>query len=353
MRGKVRNGLVLILLCCGVSVVWAGEPPPARVLVGKVVQEEVAPTQSVTGVLYYERVSDVSTEVAGLVEEVSVNQGERVQKGDVLVRLNTDLLDKEISLTKARIAQVDLRIDNTEKNYKRLASLYERSGVSEKDFDDAHYAYQDARMEKQAMEETLGRLFLQQQRSVIKAPFAGVVLSKNVDRGAWVQQGKQLVSLAASADLFVRAPVAEELLRFILPGSEVALVINAFNKATTGTIVGIDPVADVKTKNVFVKIRIEPIDFIAENMSVRVDIPAGDKKTLAVFSRAGLIKFQGKDFIYTVKEDKASILPVNIVAYLGQKVAVDNPYMVAGMPVVVEGNERLRPDQPITVAGEK
>lgn len=349
----MRKLLVLILVLWGTGLVAAEGPPPARVLVGKVVQEEVAPTQSVTGLLYYERVSDVSTEVAGLVDDVAVHQGERVKKGDVLLRLNTELLDKEISLTRARIGQVELRITNTEKNYNRLASLYERSGVSEKDFDDAHYAFQDARMEKQAMEESLAKLMLQRGRSVIKAPFDGVVLSKNVDRGAWVQQGKQLVSLGAIADLFVRAPVAEEMLRYVMPGSQVNLIINAFGTATTGTIAGIDPIADLKTKNVFVKIRIEPIDFIAENMSAKVDIPSGDKKTLAVFSRAGLIKYQGKDFIYTVKEDKASILPVNIVAYLGEKVAVDNPYIVPGMTVVVEGNERLRPDQPVTVAGEK
>ncbi len=349
----MRKLLVLILMLWGTGLMAAEGPPPARVMVGKVVQEEVAPTQSITGVLYYERVSDVSTEVAGLVDEVTVHLGDRVKKGDVMVHLNTELLDKEIALTRARIAQVELRITNTEKNYNRLAALYEHSGVSEKDFDDAHYAFQDARMEKQAMEESLGRLLLQHGRSVIKAPFDGVVLSKDVDRGAWVQQGKQLVSLGATADLFVRAPIGEEMLRYILPGSQVNLVVNAFGTATTGTIAGIDPIADVKTKNVFVKIRIEPIDLIAENMSAKVDLPSGDKKTLAVFSRAGLIKFQGKDFIYTVKEGKAAILPVNIVAYLGEKVAVDNPYIVPGMVVVVEGNERLRPDQPVTVAGEK
>ncbi|MBU1232757.1 MAG: efflux RND transporter periplasmic adaptor subunit, partial [Proteobacteria bacterium] len=69
--------------------------------------------------------------------------------------------------------------------------------------------------------------------------------------------------------------------------------------------------------------------------------------------RAALIKFQGKDFIYTVKEDKAAILPVNIVAFMGDRIGVDNPYIVADMPVVIEGNERLRPDQAVQVAGEK
>jgi multidrug efflux pump subunit AcrA (membrane-fusion protein) len=73
---------------------------------------------------------------------------------------------------------------------------------------------------------------------------------------------------------------------------------------------------------------------------------------LSIIDRAALIKFQGKDFVYTIKEGKAAILPVNIVAFLGDKVGVDNPYIVPGMNLVVEGNERLRPDQPVVVAGE-
>ena len=57
-------------------------------------------------------------------------------------------------------------------------------------------------------------------------------------------------------------------------------------------------------------------------------------------------------FVYTIKDDKAAILPVNIITFLGDKIGADNPYFVQGMPVIIEGNERLRPDQPVTVAGD-
>ncbi len=350
---SVQRVLLIIGMLAVSSVVYAQGPPPAKVVLGQVETEEVSTTHSVTGVIYYERVSDISTEVVGLVEEVKVNQGDQVKKGDPLVRLNTEILEREIALTKTRIEQIDLRIKITEKNFKRLERLYKSSGVSEKDFDDALYSYQDARKEKQAIEDTLAKLLIQQRRSVIKAPFNGIVLNKNVDSGAWVQQGKLLVSIGSSSDLFVRAPIAENLLRFMQLGEQVQVVLNAFNLQIEGTVIGIDPVADLKTKNIFLKVKIPPMELVAQNMSANVFVPSSDKRQLSVFSRAALIKFQGKDFVYTVKEDKASILPVNIVSYLGQKVAVDNPYIVPGLPVVIEGNERLRPDQPVIIAGEK
>lgn len=347
--------LVLLTVIFGISQPGgaADAPPPAGVVVSKVVQQEVSQNRSVIGVLYYERISNISTEVAGLVETVQVSQGDHVKLGDTLVVLNTEILEQEIALTRTRIEQAQLRIGNTQKNFKRLEKLYKQAGVSEKDFDDAEYAYQDAQKEKQANEDTLKKLLIQKKRSVIAAPFAGIILTKDVDSGAWVQQGKQLVSLGSSEDLFVRAPIAENLLQFVEIGANVPVSVTAFGQQTSGTVVDIDPVADVKTKNIFLKIKIAPLPLIAQNMSATVHVPASTKQKLQVLPRAAVIKFQGKDFIYTVKENKAAILPVNIVTFMGESVAVDNPYIVPGMIVVVEGNERLRPDQPVTIAGEK
>jgi membrane fusion protein (multidrug efflux system) len=353
IRGNMRRIIVLIAILGWASSVYSQEPPPAKVVLGEVVREEVAATYSVTGVLYYERISDISAEVAGLVDEVGVSQGDRVNTGAPLVKLNTEILEKDIALARTRIEQIELRIKNTEKNYKRLEKLYTSSGVSEKDFEDASYSYKDAQKEKQALEDNLAKLFIQMKRSEIKTPFDGIVLSKNVDIGAWVQQGKSLVSLGSINDLYVRVPVAEDLLRYISEGEQVQVTITAYNTELQGVVEGIDPVADLKTKNVFVKVKIEPpAEFLAQNMSASVLLPRSVKQELSVFSRAALIKFQGKDFVYAVKEGKASILPVHIVAYLGKRVAVDNPYIVPGLPLIVEGNERLRPDQPVVAAGE-
>ena len=106
-------------------------------------------------------------------------------------------------------------------------------------------------------------------------------------------------------------------------------------------------------KNVFLKINIPELPLVAQNMSAVVSVSASEKRKLSVMKRAALVKFQGNDFVYTVKEGKAAILPVNIVTFQDDLVGVDNPYIVPGMDVVIEGNERLRPDQPVVIAGEK
>ena len=345
--------LVLVVGLFLATSALAEGPPPAKVVTAKVEAQEVAATQAVTGILYYDRVSELSTEVSGLVQKIMVGQGDRVNKDAPLVQLNTELLEQEIQLTQTRIEQAELRITNSEKNFKRLDRLYKESGVSEKDFDDALFNYEDAQKEKKALQDNMATLMIKKKRSLIRAPFAGVVLTKDVDSGAWVQPGKQLLSLGSEADLMVRVPVAESLLVYMVQGQQVEVVINAFERRVMGTITGVDPEADLKTKNIFVKIRIPAMEQVDQNMSAAVHVPASAQKKLSVFSRAALIKFQGKDFVYSVKEGKAAILPVHVVAFLGDKVAVDTPYIVPGMPVVVEGNERLRPDQPVQIMEER
>lgn len=340
---------LLVLLLISHPVCGADGPPPAKVKVAPVTQQEVAQTRTVIGVLYFERISQISTELAGLVESVEVSQGDTVSEGDPLVILNTEILDEEIVFQQARIKQIELRIANVEKNYRRLEKLYGKAGVSERERDNALYEYENAQLEKQATQATLQKLQIQKKRSIISAPFNGIILTKDVDSGSWVQPGRQLVSIGSSEDLFIRAPISESILQFIEPGQQVPVTITAFGKELTGTLEDIDPVADMKTKNIYLKISIEPLDVVAQNMTATISVPASAPQNLSILSRASLIKFQGKDFVYTVKEDKAAILPVNIVAYLGDKVGVDNPYIVPGMPVVIEGNERLRPDQPVTV----
>jgi len=335
-----------------IPLAFAQEQPPAKVVVQEISKEIIAENRSFIGLLVYDRTSQVSSDVSGLVEKVFVNAGDRVNQGDPLVGLDTELLDKEIALRKTRIEQVQLRIELAQKNFGRLETLLARKGTSEKNYDDALYSYKDSQAEKKSSELELEKLLIQKRKSIIKAPYDGVILEKNVDTGDWVQQGKNLVSIGAVKDLIIRVPVEETILQFITVGEQVPVRINAFNKELTGTVIRLDPVADVRTKNVFLKVSIPLQEQVIENMSATVFVPTSVKRELSIIPRDALVQFQGKDFVYTIKENKAAILPVNIVTYLGSTIGADNPYFTPGMPVVIEGNERLRPDQPVIVSGE-
>ncbi len=346
----VLRALLVLLLVFNVSMGLAGEKPPAKVVVSKIILEKIARDHEFLGTLYYDRISHISSEVSGLVASIRVREGQRVKKGSPIIYLDTEILEKEITIHQNQIGLGRLNISHLEKKFARMKALFEKGSASEMIYDDAQFAHQDALLKLLSTQMSLEKLLINKRKSVINAPFDGVILEKKVDSGDWVNPGKSLVDIGSINDLFIKVPVSETLLQFLNIGQKVDVTINAYNKQLTGVIENLSPFADVKTKNVFLKIRIPPLKKIAQNMSASVRVPTGKPEVLAMIPRDALVKFQGNDFVYTIKEKKAVMLPVNIVRYKGKQVGADNPHFTAGMSIVVDGNERLRSGQAVEVS---
>ncbi len=344
------------LLVCIAPLVSAQEQPPAKVRVVKVTEKPAAEQAGLIGMLYFDRVSRISTQVAGQVQKVHFREGDLVNKGDVLIHINTDFLDKDVALAEAKLQTLDVRIQKNQKNLERYEQLFKKEAASEIDYDNLFYAHQELIKEREELESSLSKIKLMRSKCVIPAPFTGIILEKTADVGDWVIQGRMLYRIGSANDLFAKVPVAEDLIQFIHKGDKMEVVINAYDTELSGEAAGILPVADQKTKNVFLKVRLGNIRDIsvpvAENMSVTVYVAVGEQKNLKIIPRDALVKQQGKDFVYIVKEGKAAILPVTIVSYMGTEVGVNDPSIQPGMSVVVDGNERLKPDQPVEVAEE-
>ena len=86
--------IILMIVSIGGSTVFAQDPPPAKVVVALITQENIFENRPFIGRLYYDTSSQVSSEVSGLVEIVAVREGELVKKNAPMISLNTELLDK-------------------------------------------------------------------------------------------------------------------------------------------------------------------------------------------------------------------------------------------------------------------
>jgi multidrug efflux pump subunit AcrA (membrane-fusion protein) len=136
---------------------------------------------------------------------------------------------------------------------------------------------------------------------------------------------------------------------YLNKGDAVVVTVNAFDKKLKGTIVGIMPVADPRTKNVMLKIRLPHMKTAVENISVTVLVPVSRRKRLKLVPRDALVNFQGKDIVYTVKDNRAVPVPIHIISYVGEFAGIKSSDISDGTMVVVDGNERLRPEQPVEV----
>jgi membrane fusion protein (multidrug efflux system) len=346
-------GVLLAALALLPSPITAEEKrpvlPPAKVVVARIQEKTVVENTPIIGVLYFDKVSSLSTEVAGLVKSVHFREGDRVKKGGVLLTLNTDFIDKDIELAVTKIEQISVQIEKTDKDLTRFKRLYHQQAIPEREYDDVGFKRRDLIKQRDALKKQLEIARLKKAKSFIQAPFNGVILAKKAEVGDWIAPGRELCRIGSSEDVFVKVPVAEELLVYSNKGHVVDVTVNAFDKKLKGTIVGIMPVADARTKNVMLKIRLPRMETAVENLSATVFVPVSGRKRLKLVPRDALVTLQGKDIVFTVNDNKAVPVPIHIVSFLGEFAGIKTSDVPDGTMVVVDGNERLRPEQPVEI----
>jgi RND family efflux transporter MFP subunit len=340
-------GLLAVLLAAAPA--GAQQPPPARVAVTNIFEKELAPTTPLVGVVDFDRSAGISSEISGLLAEHKMAEGVVVRTGDVLVRLNGDFIRKDIAIIDQQIAQVKVKIENTRKNLERFETLFRQKATSEKQYDDLAFELRALEVEKQALSVTKAKKELELTKSTIRAPYDGLVIERFKDTGEWISPGVAVCRLAAIDRTVVKVPVSENLIRFVKAGQAVTVAIEALERELTGRVITIVPKVDPKSKTFELKVQIDYSRGLLQNMTATVDVPSGIKRSLRMIKRDAMVRLQGKAFVYTVNDSRAKILPIRVVAIEGEYIGVDAPHFKPGMPVVVDGNERLQPDQAVQI----
>jgi len=341
-------GILWILLSVA-SFVYAQPGKISKVVMMKVFEKELAKTGPMVGVVDFDKNSGISPEVSGLIDVQSIPEGAVVKKGTVLIRLKTDFIRKQIEIMKKELEHMDIRIGNTRKNLRRYEVLYKKEAVSEKLYDDLADTLKESLKNKEILQKNLEKLELEKNKSTIRAPFDGLILETYKNEGEWVSPGTPVCLLASTSEVFVKVALSEDLVRYVQPETRVSVRINALDRTFSGTVKKYVPIADIQSKTFHAKVAIPYFSEAIQNMSATVNIPVSAKTKLRMIKRDALVRFQGKEFVYTVKEGKAKILPVNIVAFAGEYFGVDSPHVQVGMSVVVDGNDRLRPDEAVEI----
>lgn len=201
----------------------------------------IAAYLSATANLVPEDQVDVLAEIEGRVADLKVEEGDRVGAGEVLATL--DRGEVEIALHKAR-----LRAGNAEAAYQRARDTLDDGLISREEFDRIEMEHEVARQEVAEAEWRLGR-------TVIRAPFAGVVTERAITPGQHLRQGEKLFTVADFQPLVARIFLPESDVLDLTEGREVRISLAADTSiAFAGRIRRISPVVDTATGTVKVTV---------------------------------------------------------------------------------------------------
>jgi len=169
--------------------------------------------------------ANLSTIVMGTVSSAPVTVGDRVQKGDVLVRIKDDQILAQKSQLEANMVQAKANLENTEKNYNRISNLYAEESATSKELDDISTMYEIAKANMEALEARMNEVNEMLEYTTIRAPFDGIVSRKHVSEGDMASPGHPLVSVSDPSSVKITASVAENQISQMEEGSTVSVTI--------------------------------------------------------------------------------------------------------------------------------
>lgn len=332
----VIAGLV-ILLICGIVLYRLGViAPVATVDVTTVAL--VYPAQSLSilnasGYIVAQRKAAVASKITGRLTDLLVEEGSRVKKGQILARMESadfnamkDQVTANLANARAMLGQAAAERDNLRQENDRYRKLIAGGYVAQSDYDLIHTRYLRAEQAVQGAEAAvasasaaLSGAEINLDYTLIRAPFDGVVLTKNADvgdivtpLGASSTSKAAVVTLADMDSLQVEVDVSETSITLIRAGQPCNIQLDALaDNRFRGVVHAIVPTVDRAKATVLVKVRfIDKDTRMLPDMSAKVsflsrELTSGELQPRLAVNARSLISDGGKNIVYLIKNDKA------------------------------------------------
>jgi membrane fusion protein (multidrug efflux system) len=266
--------------------------PPARehlVELREVRPERVSTSQERTGSLKVRRTVRIHNQEEGRIIEAPFYEGDQVEKGAVLIRLEDDLLRAQLDKIGATVRQA--RVD-----LERLQNLVKKRAASKDEMVRAETALQIARAEQRLLRTRLSH-------TRIQAPFDGVISKRKVEPGDVVAKHSHLLTLIDPGSLVTEIYVSELLLPHLEPGDPVEVRIDALgNRVFPGRIQRIHPELDRVARQGVVEVALDPVPPGARaGQFARVTLETAEVERMLV-PFAAVKRDRDGEFVYRVGE---------------------------------------------------
>ena len=334
------------------------------VRVDAVRSEPMEQTVPVIGRLVARRAGVVAARINGAVERFEVEVGDRLEQGQTIAVLDTETLSARRDLAAGQLTEAKAQVDTRQASLtlarqedRRIKGLENSAAFSKARAEDAAQQVAIAAAELSEAEANLATYRAELERSEINlknatvvAPYAGVVVERLTETGAYLQTGEPVVRLVADEALEIEADVPFQRLSGLPTGSlvEIALDDGTRHFASVRAVV---PQENPLTRTRVV--RFVP-DFgetskpLAAAQSVTVQVPIAAARDALTVHKDAVIQGPNGAIVYVAENGAVRLQPVRLGEAIGSRLEVMNG-LSEGEQVVVRGNERLRPGDKIQV----
>lgn len=219
------------------------QPPPEAVTTVVVGEERWDATLEAIGTAVAVQGVVVSADLPGIVERIAFESGSTVNRGEVLVKLDSR---QEQAQLKAALAELEL----TRLQLDRMKGLRAKGVTSQAELDSAAAAFEQA-------EGRVGEIRATIDRKTIRAPFSGLLGIRQVNLGQYLNGGDPVVPLQSLSPIYVQFSVPQQRAARLPVGTSVTVTAGGLEGAVQGQVTAVDSVVDASTRNVLLQATFE------------------------------------------------------------------------------------------------
>ena len=366
---KINYQLYIITLVLGLII--SGVNHAQSVVITEVLTSEVLQRHDrVIGNIKASSEANLAVRESGYVVQIFVNEGSRVKTGDSLLKLDDQRLksslaqaEAEVKQAEALLAQRQTELFNAQADVTAYTYSAKKQAISKRQLRLA----ETERNRIKAMIDEVKALIVAKQAQVelltirltdllLTAPFSGVVIERFAELGEWFVQGQTAISLIKDNQLEAWLEVPERFANTLVlkPKEKITLQVN--NIATEATVQATIRKVDNRARTFILIASFNNTQYRwMTGMSALAWLPVSQKRAVFTVSQNALIQNNHGYQVFQVTSTEAGeiavAVPVDILFYQKNRVAITSPQLSVGNHIVVEGNERLMPG-PVTAVHE-
>ena len=315
-----------------------GQPPPGIAVEAiKVAVVKLPQALTAVGSLRSDETIIVRPEVAGRIAHIQFKEGERVEKGHVLIRLDD-------SVQRADLDRARANLKLAKSKHERALDLMNKGFLSSQAKDEAENNLRVAQADAQLMEARHGK-------SEIRAPFSGVIGLRQVSLGDYVKEGQDIVNLESIDPLKVDFRVPEVAMSQVKSGQLLQIALDALpDKVYDGKVYAINPLVDANGRSIVIRAQVPNRDGrLRPGMFARVRLFTSGEKDTVVVPEESLFPVGEDKYVYKVVDGKATRQKITIGARREGRVEVLNGLGPEDV-VVTAGAIKLREGAVVKIA---
>lgn len=172
----------------------------------------------------------IAAKVSGYIKTVPATDGLKVKKDELLVQIDARDFKAALSATQSEVLSLEARKNDAEKNYSRIKELFNKSVVSQQQFDSAKATYNEIKAKYDSAVSRATQAEINLENTEIKAPSDGIVAKVGAEIGQLANPGAPLVGFVSSESRWITANFKETDIADIKVGQFVDIKIDAFSK---------------------------------------------------------------------------------------------------------------------------